>query len=192
MRKIKRIACLMLAALTLMSGVSVYADETDESSVNIVGDDMAALNSDVMKDIRKFIETARSHIGVPYNRIGTTPRMGFNDVSFIKYVLHETELGSYEIPNRISMYAACGSIQKTDGGVQPGSIVFFGTNVNDIDHVGIIITQDTMIHVGESGVEEIKISDELKGHIFAYGQVVSLNTVWTQSGRYDDDPRIQG
>ena len=192
MKKIRLSICLILAAITLMSGVGVYADETNESSINIIGDDQAALNADEMKDIKKFIETARSHIGVPYNRIGTTPRMGFNDVSFIKYVLHETDLASYEIPNRVAMYAACGSVQKMDVTVLPGSIVFFGSSVNNIDHVGIMTSQTSMIHVGEGGVEEITISNELKGHIFAYGQVVNLNTIWNQSDRYEDDPRIQG
>lgn len=183
----------MLAAVALILSVNTaYADDTDESSLSVIGDEQAALNSENMADIKKFIETARSHIGEAYNRIGTTPKMGFNDVSFIKYVLHETNLASYEIPNRIAMYAACGSIQKMQVTILPGSIVFFGSSVNDIDHVGIMVSQTDMIHVGANGVEEVEIPDDYKGHIFAYGQVVYLNTTWEQADRYEEDERIQG
>lgn len=187
--KIKRYLILFIAAFIIPAAV-VHAESTGDNT-SIVGDDIASLNSPEMKNLKKFIETARGHIGDKYNRIGSNPEMGFNDVTFIRYVLHETNLRGDVIPNRVSMYAACGSIQKSDDSILPGSLVFFGKNVNNIEHIGIMVTPTSMIHVGEKGVEETEIKDGWEGHIFAYGQVVYLEkTQFEYPGRYDEDPRL--
>lgn len=195
MKKLKRFMCLMLISLSVVSSVlTIRADETEETTedVTLVGDEEAALNSEEMKDIKKFIETARSHIGDPYNRIGTTPQMGFNDFTFIRYVLSEAGLKTLKIPNRLTLYRSCPNIMTAEDYIFPGCIAFFGTNVNYIDHVGIMVNRNTMIHVGQGGVEEIEIPDNMKGHIFVYGQIVQFNNPYLDDIDYDEDPRIQG
>lgn len=183
----KRTLPVVLSALMLISasgrfGAFVSAEETDE--VSLVGDAAAAYESDMMTDIRAFVETARSYIGCSANAAGSDTISGFNDVSFISRALCESGYTSYMIPDAEMLYSSCSMIYAGDENILPGSIVFYGSDVDNIRHVGIVTQDFTMLHVGINGVCEEEIDTD---SAFAFGKIVALNQIDYTSG-YEEDP----
>ncbi|MCX8122948.1 MAG: C40 family peptidase [Spirochaetes bacterium] len=95
---------------------------------------------------KQIINTATQYIGTPYRHGGTTPT-GFDCSGYVYFVYkkngiliprstQQQYLKGHKIPYKM---------------VQPGDLLFFKINMDDISHVGIYIGNDTFVHAPSSG-----------------------------------------
>lgn len=106
--------------------------------------------------VNKVISTAKSFLGIPYVWGGESPQEGGFDCSgFTQYVFKQA---GYSL-NRISSDQAENGIYVSRTNIQPGDIVFYSFKANGvIDHVGIYIGNDQMIHSPKPG-DSVKITN---------------------------------
>lgn len=112
-------------------------------------------NQTTQQRIDKVITTAKSLIGTPYVYGGESPQDGGFDCSgFTRYVFKQAGVTL----NRISSDQAAQGISVSSANMQPGDLVFFSFNINGkIDHVGIYIGNNQMIHSPKTG-DTVKIT----------------------------------
>jgi cell wall-associated NlpC family hydrolase len=92
---------------------------------------------------------ANRHIGVPYRWGGNTPDSGFDCSGFVRYVY--AALGT-DLPRVTRDQAQVGRALPLDlRQLVPGDLVFFASDRRTIDHVGIYLGNERMIHAPSTG-----------------------------------------
>ncbi len=93
------------------------------------------------------IKEAKKHIGIPYKYGGITPK-GFDCSGFTQYVYSKN---GEKLPRTAGVQASSYQTVKINK-AQKGDLVFFGSNKNNISHVGIVVSNNplTMIHASSS------------------------------------------
>ncbi|HNY22994.1 MAG TPA: C40 family peptidase, partial [Treponemataceae bacterium] len=135
---------LHLVALTLLFAALAPAGIAAEGPVK---DATPVTTGRGPKSLRKdFIESARSYIGTPYVRGGTTAE-GM-DCSGLVYRA-ALECTGEAVPRTVSALAARSSRIKDDAR-EPGDLLFFNT-VGRLTHVGIYLGGGTFIHAASEG-----------------------------------------
>jgi cell wall-associated NlpC family hydrolase len=93
------------------------------------------------------IKEAKKHIGTPYKYGGITPK-GFDCSGFTQYVYSKN---GEQLPRTAGVQSSSYQTVKISK-AQKGDLVFFGSNKNNISHVGIVVSNNplTMIHASSS------------------------------------------
>jgi len=95
---------------------------------------------------KQIINTATQYIGTPYRHGGTTPS-GFDCSGYVFFVYNKNGI---QIPRSTAQQYTKG--QKIPYRMaQPGDLLFFRINKNEISHVGIFVGNDTFVHAPSSG-----------------------------------------
>lgn len=94
----------------------------------------------------EVLEYAAQFLGIPYVYGGSTPD-GFDCSGFTSYVFKNT-VGS--IP-RVAQAQFDATTRVTMDELLPGDLVFFGSSVSSISHVGIYVGDGTFIHSPHTG-----------------------------------------
>lgn len=90
-----------------------------------------------------IVNTAYSKVGCPYVYGGTGPN-GFDCSGFVQWVYRQNGIS---IPRTTySQYAAGTKISYSQ--IQPGDLIFFNTNGQNLGHVGLYVGGGKMIHAG--------------------------------------------
>ncbi|MDR2484182.1 MAG: C40 family peptidase [Treponema sp.] len=112
---------------------------------------------------QSIIETAKLYQGVSY-RYGAESPKGFDCSGFVRYV-YRTAAG-IEIPRSSrSIWASGQSIQITEA--QPGDIVVFATRTGGtVDHVAILLDNNSVIHAVSQGPKTGVIISSLADRYF--------------------------
>jgi hypothetical protein len=99
---------------------------------------------------RRVMVTADEYLGVPYRWGGTSPSTGFDCSGFTQYVFGREGI---RIPRNSRQQSRAGnSVPAALDFARPGDLLFFAFG-NDIDHVGIYVGENRMIHATASGNE---------------------------------------
>gem|GEM_PF-284835 len=115
---------------------------------------------------------AAQFLGTPYRFGGNTPD-GFDCSGFVSYVYSHTVGDLPRIAQ--SQYDATTHISRED--LLPGDLVFFGSSVYSIGHVGIYVGNDEFIHSPSSGdvVKYSSLSGSYGGRFQGGGRVIFDN-----------------
>jgi len=121
---------------------------------------------------QQLIQEAKKYIGVPYKEAGMDPS-GFDCSGFTCYIF---EANGVELPRRAAdQFNYCKQIGSSEA--RAGDLVFF-TNGNQVNHVGILISEKgapkQMIHASSSigiSIVEIDSSAYWKPKIIGYGRI---------------------
>lgn len=118
------------------------------------------------------IAYAAQFLGTPYRFGGNTPD-GFDCSGFVSYVYSHTVGDLPRIAQ--SQYDATTHISRED--LLPGDLVFFGSSVYSIGHVGIYVGNDEFIHSPSSGdvVKYSSLSGSYGGRFQGGGRVIFDN-----------------
>ncbi len=100
------------------------------------------------------VEIARQYLGVPYVWAGASPSGGFDCSGLVLYVY--AQLG-VNLPHFARSQYDCGQ-HIAYSALMPGDLVFFGSSVETIHHVGIYIGDGQFIHAPQTG-DVVKISN---------------------------------
>ncbi len=100
------------------------------------------------------VEIARRYLGVPYVWAGASPSGGFDCSGLVLYVY--AQLG-IDLPHFARSQYECGQ-HIAYSALMPGDLVFFGSSVETIHHVGIYIGDGQFIHAPQTG-DVVKISN---------------------------------
>ena len=116
-----------------------------QSQAQVVGSRPEAVPSD---RIDQLLDTARTCLGVPYRRGGTSPK-GFDCSGFVRFVFDSVGI---EL-NRSSRTQAKEGRPVALDALLPGDLLFFKTcgQKNAISHVGIYLGEGEFIHAGSWG-----------------------------------------
>ena len=99
------------------------------------------------------VDIARQYLGIDYVWAGASPSGGFDCSGLVLYVY--AQLG-INLPHFARSQYDCG-IHIAYSALMPGDLVFFGSSVETIHHVGIYIGNGQFIHAPQTG-DVVKIS----------------------------------
>lgn len=121
-------------------------------------------SKEVMSDkAKELIAEAEKYLGIPYVYGGTTPA-GFDCSGFMQYVYKNCGITLTRVSR--DQYAKNGvAVAKSD--LQPGDLVFFGTNGN-VSHVGMYTGKGMMIHSPSTGKSIMYTSIETDYYVSHY------------------------
>ncbi|MGO0123066.1 C40 family peptidase [Desulfothermobacter acidiphilus] len=96
--------------------------------------------------IERLLNYATSLLGTPYRWAGESPDTGFDCSGFVKHVF-----GCFgiDLPHRADLQSYYGTPVSPDA-LQPGDLLFFNTEGDGIDHVGIYLGNGRFIHASSS------------------------------------------
>ena len=101
-------------------------------------------NRDILK--RRFIYKIKFYLGTPY-KFGGDNRRGMDCSGFVSTIYRECF--KLKIPhNTLQIYQQCLKIQKKK--LVLGDLVFFKTNLTNINHIGIYLQDDYFVHSSSS------------------------------------------
>jgi len=112
---------------------------------------------------KEVLDEAAKYLGIPYVYGGTTPA-GFDCSGFVQYVFKNCGITLTRVSR--DQYAKNGTrVEKSQ--LQPGDLVFFGTNGN-VSHVGIYVGNGQMIHSPSTGKSIMYTSIESDYYVKRY------------------------
>lgn len=138
--------------------------------------------------IANVLDLAESYVGTPYLPGGTNPSIGFDAGGFVQYVFGKQGVA---LPRTAHEIAELGDAVSTRVGLlRPGDLLFFGNDRSSIDHVGIYVGHDRIVHATASGdgVRYDVLGDGPRGEWFADHLVTARRIIAEGRSR----PRTRG
>ena len=102
-----------------------------------------------------ILDSAAQHLGTPYVWGGTTPS-GFDCSGFVQYVFRANGVSL----SRTSQQQFRNGVSVNKSDLRAGDLVFFTTYGPGATHVGIYVSNNTMIHSGSRGIVYTDITNE--------------------------------
>lgn len=107
----------------------------------------------------EIVQVANKYMGIPYRDAGRTPTKGFDCSGFVSYIYDQVNI---EFDGSASSMSKFG-VLKDKSRLQAGDLVYFGSSVNNISHMGIIVSNSkeglVMIHSSSSaGVSKVNLT----------------------------------
>lgn len=96
------------------------------------------------------LKESRRHIGLPYSYGSMDPSSGFDCSGFVGYVYNKS-IGVKLPRSSRSQFAAQGGKFLEYKDLQPGDLMFFSHNGQNIQHVGIYVEEGRFIHAPRTG-----------------------------------------
>jgi len=114
-----------------------------QESVSLPNMNISAARIAVLKESQK-------HIGIPYSYRSMDPTSGFDCSGFVGYVYNKSI--SVKLPRSSrNQFAANGGKFLEYKDLQPGDLMFFSHNGQNIQHVGIYVEEGRFIHAPRTG-----------------------------------------
>lgn len=171
------IAALSLASCSSKKAVAVKNRQPVGSTVSVQSTD---------KQVAELIRQARTWIGTPYVYGGHTRKKGTDCSGMIMELF--LDVYNLKLPRSSAMQREYSRRVKFDD-MQPGDLVFFTTNKNSshINHVGLYIGDNRMIHASSSrGVMESGLSEKYwKNTYHSSGSVINKS----KNNKQTDKPK---
>jgi murein DD-endopeptidase len=105
---------------------------------------------DISSARKAVLKESQRHIGLPYSYGSMDPSSGFDCSGFVGYVYDKSI--SVKLPRSSrSQFAADGGIFLEYKDLQPGDLMFFSHNGQNIQHVGIYVEEGKFIHAPRTG-----------------------------------------
>ena len=149
--------------------------------IALVGDEVAASQSQNMAEAVRLIETAKEFLGTPHNYIGTSPSTGFSDLSYVTYCMKQAGIADFKVTSYDILYSRC--LSESTETYLPGDLIFFEQGGN-LCHVGIYLGNHRMIHCG-TNVEQVELQEGWEEIIATFGRVCSYGTQPDREGDYE-------
>ena len=111
--------------------------------------------------IQSIISMAESFLGTPYLWGGTTPA-GFDCSGFVQYVYNNN---GYKITRTTYTQWDNDGVFVSRYELQPGDLIYFGTEANSPSHVGMYVGNGQMIHAPHTG-DVIKYANITSGYYY--------------------------
>lgn len=102
-----------------------------------------------------LIETAKRYLGVPYVYGGSAPGTGFDCSGFVQYVFRQHGISLNRTADQQYQYDG---VAVSRANLQPGDLLFFSNSGGSVDHVGMYIGDNQLIHASYSA-KKVIISD---------------------------------
>ncbi len=102
-----------------------------------------------------LIETAKRYLGVPYVYGGSSPSTGFDCSGFVQYVFRQHGISLNRTAAQQHQYDG---VAVSRANLLPGDLLFFSNSGGSVDHVGMYIGDNQMIHAS-SGAKKVIISN---------------------------------
>jgi len=124
------------------------------------------------RSLKNLFSSIEDYLGTRYRPGGTTPD-GFDCSGLVQYL--------YKINFRMLLPRTSGELallgtMVPKSQLRPGDLVFFSTQGNDIDHVGIFIGENSFAHASNSGVKV----NNLDERYFVYRYAFSARLIITE------------
>jgi len=116
----------------------------------------ARLQSGRELDVGPLRKVADTYLGIPY-LLGGETTSGIDCSAFSQQVFRKTY--GLELPRKAAWQGAQG-VPVFKFGLQPGDLVFFGTNVDSVEHVGIYMGEGKFINATSSSGVKYSSLDE--------------------------------
>jgi cell wall-associated NlpC family hydrolase len=87
-------------------------------------------------------------LGIPYLWGGESTRSGFDCSGLVQFVYSEVGIA---LPRVAQDQFDAGPLVPPGASVQPGDLVFFGSSVNDVEHVGMYLGDGLMLDAPHTG-----------------------------------------
>ena len=125
-----------------------------------------------VSDVDEVVQWARARLGVPYEW-GGTGTYGFDCSGLVQSAYRH---GGVNLPRTAQSQASRGRVVPRDQ-LQPGDLVFFGEDDDEIDHVGIVTRGTRFVHASSSrGVVEDSLTDGYFHRRFIFARRLSRST----------------
>jgi hypothetical protein len=97
----------------------------------------------------RVLATADEYVGTRYRYGGTSPHNGFDAAGFVQWVYWREGV---RLPHSARRLAGLGErVSTRAGAMQPGDLLFFANDGDNINHVAIYVGNDRIIHATSSG-----------------------------------------
>lgn len=94
------------------------------------------------RDVEFIKATTMKYLNAPHLPGGKSP-FGIDAAGLVQMVF---KIAGYSLPHAISNQTTEGKVVKSLGDAQPGDLAFFSNQEGDVSHVGIILSEDKIIH----------------------------------------------
>lgn len=162
-------AAVTLAIVGILGGIGTHAPLAKASTPSLSGTAIA--------------HTALKYLGLHYDRNGTSPQTGFNDLSFVRYVYARRHIAL-----RAGAAGHVYSRLLKDGprvvmaNLEPGDILFFKNTVfSGLSHVGIYLGGGKFVHAEwfNYGVTVTSLENDARDGNYWAKHYVTANRPWS-------------
>jgi len=119
-----------------------------------------------------MINEAEKYLGYPYVFGGSSPSTSFDCSGFVCWVINQSGVGNVGRTTAQGLYDLCTPVSPDN--VKPGDLIFFSGTYNTSDtvtHVGIAVSEDTMIHCGNPISYASINSSYWQEHFYNFGRL---------------------
>jgi cell wall-associated NlpC family hydrolase len=96
-----------------------------------------------------ILDAAEELIGTRYEHGGTAPATGFDAAGFVQHLFKGEGVS---LPGTAREIAKRGTeVQLRENALEPGDLLFFANDGENVDHVGMYVGHDRFVHASESG-----------------------------------------
>lgn len=136
------------------SFIAKKADEFNNPSVQSTKNSDQKITAVSLQDIpdgrKKILIESQKYIGLPYSFGSKDPSTGFDCSGYVSYV-YEKSIGHKLPAGSKNQFASGEGLLVNYDQLKPGDLMFFSHNGRSIQHVGIYVGDDRLIHAPRTG-----------------------------------------